>query len=83
VDHPAEDDGMEAATCGVTGFLRSDGAAQTESGPVRGTPLLSRGHAKVGVQMPSGDAQGETSVQLVFAGALRHGVHGAHQFEAR
>jgi len=82
VDHPAEDDGMEAAAGFRAGVLGHDGAFEAKLGPVGAADLIARGHAEIGVQVPHGDAKGDASVELIFGGALRHGVHGADEFIA-
>ncbi len=75
-------EGAKAAASGVAGLLRGDGAAQAELAPVRGTELIFRRHAEIGVQMPHSDAKRDAGVELVFGGALGHGVHGADKFVA-
>jgi len=82
VDHPAENDGMEAAAGFGAGVFRDDGAVEAELGPVGGAKLIARGHAEIGVQMPHGDAERDAGVELVFGGALGHGVHGADELIA-
>ena len=39
VDHPAENDGMKAATGGIAPFQSGDGAAQAKLDPVSVAPL--------------------------------------------
>ena len=79
VDHPAEDDGMEAAAGVGASILRGDGAVQAELRPVGAAELIARRHAEICVQMPHGDAKRDAGVELVFRGALGHGVHGANE----
>ena len=83
VDHPAKDDGMEAAARSVASPLRGNGAAQAKLGPVGVARLGAGRHAEVRVQMPGRYAQRDALVELLFGGALGHGVHRAHQFVAR
>jgi len=80
VNHPAEDDGVETATGVGAGVFGGDGAVQAELGPVRAAELIAWRHAEIRVQVPHGDAEWNASVQLVFGGALGHGVHGANEF---
>jgi len=80
VDHPAEDDGLETAACRIARFLRGDRAFQSKLGPIRFPELSLLRHAQVGVQMPHGHAEGDARVELIFRGALGHGVHGANEF---
>ncbi len=82
VDHPAENDGVEAAAGFGAGVFGDDGAVKAELGPVGGSKLIARRHAEIGVQMPHGDAQRDASIELIFGGTLRHGVHGADEFIA-
>ena len=83
VDHPPENDGVEAAAGFGAGVFGDDGAVEAELGPVGGAELIARGHAEIGVQVPHGDAERDASVELIFASAFRHGVHGANEFVAR
>ena len=77
VDHPAEDDGVEA-TAGVgASLLGGDGTVEAELGPVGALKLIALGHAEICVQVPHGDAEGDAGVELVIGGAFGHGVHGA------
>ena len=80
MDHPAEDDGVEAAAGFGAGVFGDDGALQAELGPVGGADLVERRHAKIGVKVPHGDAERDAGVELVIGGALGHGVHGADEF---
>jgi len=82
VDHPAEDDGMEAAAGFGAGVFSHDGTFEAELGPVGAADLIARGHAEIGVQVPHGNAKRNASVELIFGGALGHGVHGADEFIA-
>ena len=77
VDHPAEDDGVEAAAGFRAGIFGDDGAVEPEFCPIGAADLVAWGHAEIGVQVPHGDAEGDASVELVIGGALGHGVHGA------
>ena len=77
VDHPAENDRVEAASRVGAGLLRGDGAVQAELRPVGAAELIARRHAEICVQVPHGDAKRDAGVQLVFGGALGHGVHRA------
>src|SRR5579859_4617373 len=82
VDHPAEDNRVKAsAGCG-TGVFRGDGAVQPELRPVSGAKLLARRHAEIRVQVPHGHAKRHAGIQLVFGGALGHGVHRADKLIA-
>src|SRR5260370_42212604 len=49
MNHPAEDDGLEAAIRSATRLSRDDCALQSELLPVRGPQLSLLPHAKVGV----------------------------------
>jgi hypothetical protein len=80
VDHPAENDGVEAAAGSGAGVFGDDGAMKAEFGPVGGAELIARRHAEIGVEMPHSDAERDASVELIFRGALGHGVHGADEF---
>jgi hypothetical protein len=82
VDHPAEYDRVEAAAGFGAGVFSVDGAFEAEFGPVGGAELAERRQAKIGVEVPHGDAQGDASVEFVFGGAFGHGVHGADEFVA-
>jgi hypothetical protein len=82
VDHPAEDDGVEAATGIGAGVFGDDRAVEAKLGPVGGAKLITRGHAEIGVQMPHGNAERDAGVELIFGGTLGHGVHGADEFVA-
>jgi hypothetical protein len=83
VDHPAENDGREAAACQLASILRGDGALQPELRPVRGTSLIAWRHAKIRVQMPHGHAQRNAGIELLLAGTLGHGVHRAYEVVPR
>src|SRR6266850_1610595 len=83
VDHPAKNDRLEAAADGIASILRCNRTFETELGPVGALELLALGgHTEVRVQMPHGDAQRNTGVELFFGGALGHGVHGTDEFIA-
>ena len=82
VDHPAEDDGVEAAAGFGAGVFGVDGTLQAELGPVGVAELAERRNAKIGVEVPHGDAERDAGVEFVFVGALGHGVHGAYEFVA-
>jgi hypothetical protein len=82
VDHPAENDGVEAAAGFGAGVFGDDGAVKAELGPVGGAELIARRHAEIGVEVPHGDAERDAGVELIFGGALGHGVHGADEFVA-
>src|ERR1700687_1321807 len=83
VDHPAEDNRLEASTRRVASVSRGDGALQTELGPVSRSDLVLWRRAKIGVQMPHGHAERDPRVELIFARALGHGVHRADELIAR
>src|SRR5690348_7773839 len=83
VDHPAEDNRVKpSAGCGA-GVFRGDGAVQPELRPVGGAKFLARRHAEICMQVPHGDAQRHAGIELVFGGALGHGVHRADKLIAR
>ena len=82
VHHPAENGRLEAASGGVASVLGGDRAFQSKSSEVRGAHLIARRQAEIGVQMPTGDAEGHADVELVLGRALGHGVHRADEFVA-
>ena len=83
VDHPAKNDRLEAAAGCIASILCCNRTFETELGPVCASKLLALGrHTEIRVQMPHGDAQRNAGVELLFGGALGHGVHGADEFIA-
>ena len=56
VSHPAKDYGVKAAARFGAGVFGEDGAFEAELGPVGGAELAERRQAKIGVQVPHGDA---------------------------
>jgi hypothetical protein len=56
---------------------------QAKLGPVGIVQFGARGHTKISVQVPHGDAERHAGVQLFFRSALGHGVHCADQFVPR
>src|SRR6266404_9134634 len=80
VDHPAKNDRLEAAAGCIASILRCNRTFETELGPVCASKLLALGrHAEIRMQMPHGDARRNAGVELLFGGALGHGVHGADE----
>ena len=56
VSHPPKDYRVEAATGFGAGVFGDDGAFEAELGPVGGAELAERRQAKIGVEVPHGDA---------------------------
>src|SRR5947208_15784969 len=74
VHHPAEDDGLEAAKRCVAHFFGGDAAFEAELAPIGVAELPPFRHAKIGVQMPLGNAERHSCDESLDCRALRRGV---------
>src|SRR5260370_6273772 len=73
VDHPAEDDRLEAAIRSIAGILRGDRTFQSKLLPIRVAELSFLRHAQVWMQMPQAPPPTAARAQLRSRPSLLHG----------
>src|SRR5579871_89121 len=79
VNHPTKDYRIKCAAGLLAGTFRGNAALEAEFCPIGLFAGSFRWHAEIRVEMPLGDTQRHTGIQLLLSGPPRHGVHCADQ----